>query len=221
MENNESQDGNAVVRIAVISKGVRARAGIVRAVTSQAGMQVAGQYDSCRAALTHILETPPDVVVVDMRPCGNEVLDTISRCRTTVPQIAPVVMVERGDLDLAERAFKAGARAILRRGDEPVSLVSAIRAVVAGEVYVCRSFYRIGPGPSPARGKESSELRMLSRREFQVFTLMASGWDDQSIVNALGISSTTLNVHLERMKKKLNQPTTQSLRARAVSWLSQ
>ena len=210
------------LRIVIISEHALARAGIAQAVSSQPGMQVAGEYDSCRAALPHVMKNPPDAVVVELSPGGGDVLDSISRCHTAFPEIAHVVISQTKDSDLAERAIKAGARAFIFKGVGPNSLASAIRDAVAGELHVCRCIaspllQKALYGKTGHKGKHP-ELSLLSAREFQVFQLLGSGWDNARIARELGISVKTLNAHKEHLKDRLGYPTTAALKTAAVEW---
>ncbi len=210
------------LRIVIISEYALARSGIAQAVSSQPGMQVAGQYDSCRAALPHVMKSPPDAVVVELSPCGGEVLDAISRCHAAYPEIAHVVISQTRDSDLAERAIKAGARAFIFKGAGSASLATAIRDAVAGELHVCRCIaspllQKALYGKNGHKTKHP-DLSPLSAREFQVFQLLGSGWDNAKIARELGISIKTLNAHKEHLKDRLGFSTTTALKTAATEW---
>ena len=224
MEDDVIQSGQpaAAIRVAIISEHALARAGIAQAVCSQPGMQVTGQYDSCRTALPHVMKMPPDAVVVELSPGGGDVLDAISRCHAAFPEIAHVVISQTKDHELAERAIRAGARAFIFKGAGPASLASAIRDAVAGELHVCRCIaspmlQKALYGKSGHKTKHP-DLALLSAREFQVFQLLGSGWDNARIARELGISIKTLNAHKEHMKDKLGLSTTTVLMNAATEW---
>lgn len=224
MEDDVIQSGQPapVIRVAIISEHALARAGIAQAVSSQPGMQVTGEYDGCRAALSQVMKTPPDAVVVELGPGGGDVLDAISRCHTAFPEIAHVVISQTKDHELAERAIKAGARAFIFKGAGPASLANAIRDAVAGELHVCRCI--ASPLLQKAlygHGKHKTkhpDLAKLSDREFQIFQLLGAGWDNQKIAVTLGISIKTLNAHKEHLKDRLGFSTTTALKTAAAEW---
>jgi len=210
------------LRVVVISDHALARSGIVHAVASQADMAVAGEYDSCRAALAAVMKSPPDAVVLELSPGGGEVLDAISRCHTAFPRVAHVVISQTRDAEVAERAVRAGALAIVHKGVGPQALAAALRDAVAGELHVCRciaspllqkAFY--GNGRHKTR---HPELAKLSAREFQVFQLLGSGWDNARIARELGISVKTLNAHKEHLKARLCAPTSRDVYRFAREW---
>lgn len=226
MEDDVIQSGQpaTVIRVAIISEHALARAGIAQAVSSQPGMLVVGEYDGCRAALPQVMKAPPDAVVVELCAGGGDVLDAISRCHTAFPEIAHVVISQTKDSDLAERAIKAGARAFIFKGVGPNSLANAIRDAVAGELHVCRCIaspllQKALYGKTGHKGKHP-ELSLLSAREFQVFQLLGSGWDNARIARELGISVKTLNAHKEHLKEKLRATSTTALREVSAAWQS-
>ncbi|HMP75945.1 MAG TPA: response regulator transcription factor [Kiritimatiellia bacterium] len=211
-------------RIVVVSEHALARAGIASAVVEQPDFELAGQYDCCRAAMSAVMKAPPDAVVVELGPGGGDVLDAISRCHTAFPRVAHIVISQTRDHELAERAVKAGAMAFIYKGVGPASLAAAIRDALAGQLHLCRCIaspllHKAIYGADKHKTKHP-DLAKLSPREFQIFQLLGSGWDNPKIAQTLGISIKTLNAHNEHLKEKLGAPTTTALREASAAWQS-
>ena len=216
------EEASRNIRVMVVSEHAMARAGIAASITIQPDMQMVGEYDSCRTAWSQVLKTPPDAIVIELSPGGGDVLDNISRCHSAYPDVAHIVISQTKDSELAERAIKAGAKAVVYKSVGSISLAAAIRDALQGNLHVCRCI------ASPmlqktiyGNGKHKTkhpELGKLSDREFQVFQLIGAGWDNQKIAEQLGISVKTLNVHKEHLKDKLKIVTAKNLKRYAGDW---
>lgn len=219
-----SESVSRAIRVVVVSEYALARAGIVASLRASCGVEVAGEYDCCRAALPHVMKQPPDAVVVELSLGGGDVLDAISRCHTAFPHVAHVVISQTRDHELAERAVKAGAMAVVNKGVGPKGLMEALRAALAGELHLCRCIaspflHKAIYGADKHKTKHP-DLAKLSPREFQIFQLLGSGWDNTRIAGTLGISVKTLSVHKEHLKEKLKQSSVAALKSLAGSWSS-
>jgi DNA-binding NarL/FixJ family response regulator len=212
------------LRVAVVSEHTMARAGMVQALHAQPDMEVVGQFDSCRAMMAALMREPPDAVVLEMSAGSGDVLDALERCRAAAPQVAHVIVSHCKNPELAERAIRAGARGYLYHNAGPNSLSEAVRNAVAGELHICRCI--ASPLLQQAiYGKQGHkpkhpELAALSAREFQVFQLIGSGWDNPKIARELGISVKTLNAHKEHLKQKLVLDSGSALKDAAARWQS-
>jgi DNA-binding NarL/FixJ family response regulator len=96
---------------------------------------------------------------------------------------------------------------------------------VAGELHVCRCIaspilQKAIYGKAGHKAKHP-DLACLSPREFQVFQLLGSGWDNPKIALSLGISVKTLNAHKEHLKQKLTLASGPALRDVAARWQSE
>ncbi len=206
----------------VAGENALARRGIAQVIDAQPDMRVVGDFDCCRAGMQAVLTKPPHAIIVQIDAGAGHVIDAIERCLNAAPGIGVVVIASSREPEIAERAIKAGARAYLHHGAGPNTLADAVRDAVAGRLHVCRCI------ASPllqqklfANGRHKErypDLAKLSAREFQVFQLIGSGWENPRIADALGISIKTLHAHKENLKTKLNLPTATSLRQTAAGW---
>lgn len=215
-----------VLRVAVVSEHALARAGMVQALGLEPDLRVCGDFCDCRTLMQALMRDPPDAVVMELSAGGGDVLDALERCRAAAPQVAHVVISHSKNPELAERAIKAGARGYLYRSAGPKALIRAIRNVVAGELDICRCIASpllqdaiYGKGGQSHKTKHP-DLACLSAREFQVFQLIGSGWDNPKIARELGISVKTLNAHKEHLKQKLLLPSGPALKDAAARWQS-
>jgi len=106
-------------------------------------------------------------------------------------------------------ALHAGAMGFLLKTIEPEGLVSAVRAVAAGQQLLSPKALKNllalkRPEPAPAaKAPEPSPLEELSERENEVAQLVAQGLDNQEIAGQLYVSVTTVKTHIKHILDKL------------------
>jgi DNA-binding NarL/FixJ family response regulator len=121
----------------------------------------------------------------------------------------------------AERVLRAGARGYLMKESGGEKMLSAIRQVLAGRVYVSEKMAdRILNLLSGPRARASrSPIEGLSDREFEVFHLIGQGQSTREIARQLNLSSKTVDVHRGHIKEKLGLKDATSLVRHAVRWV--
>jgi DNA-binding NarL/FixJ family response regulator len=121
----------------------------------------------------------------------------------------------------AERALRAGARGYIMKEAGGENLLTAIRQVLRGEVYVSpRMSARILEGISGTKPRgSSSPIEKLTDREFEVFQLIGQGKSTRDIAAQLHLSPKTVDVHRANIKEKLGLTDVTALIRHAVRWV--
>lgn len=148
------------------------------------------------------MDPPPRMVVMDLRLEGIlHGIDLTSTFRKELPEMGIVVLTDQRHRGMVEAAMQAGASAYLLKTSYFEDLKHAIQAVSEGKTYLSAEISRIAEG-NGAAGEHP--LRMLSRRERQVLTLIARGGTTKSIAHELGISPKTVEKHRGKLARKLD-----------------
>ena len=120
----------------------------------------------------------------------------------------------------AERVLRAGAKGYVTKQEAPEKVMTAIRRVLVGELYVSEKIaarlVKAATGSHPAVGE--SPLDRLSDRELQVFRLIAGGMTVREIADKLFLSVKTIETHREHIKEKLDFKTSSELLRYAVQY---
>lgn len=128
-------------------------------------------------------------------------LDTAHRIRAFDTK-ANILTLSASDNDaLFCRAMGVGVRGYLNKRAQPTEIISAARRVAAGEDYYDRT---LTARCHSKGGSAQATLSSLTRREFDVFLLLAGGFSAKEIATTLSISAKTVGVHQTRIMKKLN-----------------
>jgi DNA-binding NarL/FixJ family response regulator len=184
-------------------------------------MVVCGEADNVRDALQLIQDRKPDIAIVDITLKGSsglELLKDISAMGLDVK----VLVLSMHDEDLyAERALKAGALGYITKNEASGEVVSAIRKVMAGEIYASSLMTSklLQKLTQKRKDPEIDSLSMLADRELEVFQLLGKGKTTKEIAHELGLGESTVETYRARIKDKLGLRTAAALYLRAGQWV--
>jgi DNA-binding NarL/FixJ family response regulator len=75
----------------------------------------------------------------------------------------------------------------------------------------------LAPGEAPVAAPACAALDVLTRREQEVLRLLAAGWSNSAISDALCVSPKTLETHLRHVYAKLDLPQTGTWHRRVLA----
>ncbi|QOV88753.1 response regulator transcription factor [Humisphaera borealis] len=181
------------------------RQGLALMLSGEPDLDVVGQAEDVPGALRLTAEVSPDLVVADLSMSGLSGLDLLKEIKLKHGNL-PVLMLSMHDETVqAERALRAGARGYVMKQEATGTIITAIRQVLAGHIYLSdrMSSKLLGKLAGNASLGSSSPIERLSDREFQVFTLIGQGIGPRAIAEKLGLSVKTVEAHRENIKAKL------------------
>jgi DNA-binding NarL/FixJ family response regulator len=117
--------------------------------------------------------------------------------------------------------IRAGARGYLNKQEASKKVVAAIRAILAGEVYVSEKMksamlQKMSTGGARGGAGGGSPTDVLSDRELEVFQLLGQGLAVRQVAEMLFVSPKTVEAHREHIKEKLNFKTSAELLRYAI-----
>ena len=137
----------------------------------------------------------PDVVILNLRPGGDDRLAILRRIKAVRPVTAVFVLEDHPRVDDAVAAMKCGASDVLTK---PIDMDHLVRAV--------RDALRQAPPVGSLHGRRpvaARDLSQLTPRERQVLQLIAKGHSNKETGRELGISPRTVEVYRARVMEKL------------------
>lgn len=143
-------------------------------------------------ALSKILRSEYDLVVLDLKMPGKSGLDVLKEIKQHRPKLPVLILSMHPEEQFAIRAIRAGAAGYLTKecaGDE---LVLAIRKALKGERYISGSLAQILAGELDS-DSEKPLHEVLSDREYQVMLMIASGKPVGAIAEELCLSVKTIS----------------------------
>ena len=199
------------------------RKGMAMTLQSDIEFDVCGQAESAEEALSEILEMNPDAAVIDISLPGMNGIELVKNLLHQLPDLK-ILIVSRHDEELyAERALRAGAKGYLMKLEAGEVLVSAVRQVLNGGLYLSdnignKLLMKLASGKA---AKSDNPLDLLSDRELEVFELTGQGLSTRDIGEKLHISVKTVESHRANIKEKLHLDTANELMRHAVRWVEE
>jgi DNA-binding NarL/FixJ family response regulator len=197
------------IRVLLADDQTLVRASFAMLVASAGDMEVVAEAGTGRQAVDLARSARADLVVMDVRMPDLDGIEA-TRLIAADEDLAGVKVLVLTTYDTDEHivdALRAGASGFLVKDIRPAELLDAIRTVAAGDSL-------LSPGPTSrliARFLRAPDTLMsalggpdgLSERERQVLTLVARGFNNTEIAEALGLSPLTAKTHVSRIMGKL------------------
>ena len=129
-------------------------------------------------------------------------IDTLKLIKKEKPKLAVLMLSMHPESQYAIRALKAGASGYLTKQSAPAELVTAIRQVTSGRKYVSPTLAE-QLANTLGEDAETPAHELLSNREYQTLTLIASGRTLTEVAAELKLSVKTVSVYRARVLEKL------------------
>ena len=192
-------DDHAVVRRGVMYLLAEAYPGTVL-VEAQSGKELMSQ----------LRQQTFDIVLLDINMPDFSGLELLKDIGVEYPHTPVLILSGHSEDQYAVRVIKAGARGYLNKEAAPEELIMAVRKVLGGGKYISAALAeKLASHLVVDRDKPPHEL--LSDREYQVLTLIASGKTPTEIAEALALSVKTISTFRSRILGKLDMNTSAEL----------
>jgi DNA-binding NarL/FixJ family response regulator len=210
-------------RIFLVDDHPMVREWLTTHIQHQTDLAICGEAADAASALQSILVAKPDVVIVDVSLPRRSGIELIQDLKQVQPDAAVIVLSMHDEMLYAERVLRAGARGYIMKRETTEKIITAIREVLAGNLYVSDRMKArlaekfVGGAPSV----RESPLGLLSNRELEVFQLLGQGRDTKQIAEDLGVNFKTVHADCARIKEKLKLTRASELLREAVRWEEQ
>lgn len=179
------------------------RDGLHILIETQDDIEVIGEAENGKEAIQGIIETKPDVVVMDITMPELNGIEAAQAIHETIPETGIVILSIHSDLEHIFRALQAGANGYLLKESAGSEVISAVRAVFLGRRYLSPSI-RDAVMEAYMQGRQvQSPLELLSLREKEVLQLTVEGYSSNAIAEKLELSSKTVDTYRSRLMGKI------------------
>lgn len=180
------------------------RAGLRRVLEDTPGMDVVAEAGSGEEALELLRQHEPDVLLMDVNMPGMGGLEATRRILQRYPSIKIIAVSMHMEEPYPSRLLSAGARGYISKDAAADEVVSAIRRVAGGGVYVAASIAsNLAVSLIKGGDAEKSPFDRLSQREMQVMLMVTKGHTNQDISESLCLSPKTVSTYRYRLFDKL------------------
>jgi DNA-binding NarL/FixJ family response regulator len=194
---------------------------LAQLINHEPDMEVTGEADTAKDAIQLIRNTSPDLAIVDItlkESSGLELVKSIKALSIGVP----VLVLSMHDESLyAERALRAGATGYITKQQAADEVLSAIRRVLAGEVYLSEKMTSGFLKSLTSTGVKSISRAVdrLTDRELEVLDLIGRGQTTRQVADKLQLGVATVDTYRARIKEKMNFRNAAELQHFAIRWV--
>ena len=208
-------------RILLVEDHPLMRQAVKETILQEPDLAICGEAGDEAAAMQLVKSTSPHIVLLDLSLGDSGGMDLIKWMVKSDPDLRVLVLSMHDEMLYAERAIRAGARGYLNKRSAPDVIITAIRSVLAGNIYlnpaiVGRILQRLAGGRAEAG---IPDVELLSNREMETFELIGAGLGSREISERLSVSVKTVEAYRQRIKEKLGVTTGPELARRAVEWV--
>ena len=182
------------------------REGLSELINREKDFTVCGEAGNISDALRAIADCEPDIVIVDLALEDGSGIRLIENLVYSHTDLSILVLSMHDESIYAERCFKAGAKGYIMKHEPSGKLISALRKVLKGEVYVSEKLGTRLLNKLAANRNEisNSAFDCLSNREMEIYQLIGNGLKKQEAAEKLNLSVRTVETYIEHIKKKMN-----------------
>ena len=190
-----------MIRVFIADDQLLVRQGIRTLLELDPSLEIAGEAGDGEETLARVPAARPDVLLLDVRmprKSGIEVLRELGARGALPPTL---ILTTFDDTATVLDGIRAGARGFMLKDVSYEQLVSAIRAIAAGETVfqpaVTQRLLRATTRREPLAPQEH-----LTERELEVVRLMSGGYSNKEIAHALGTAEGTIKNHVSNILAK-------------------
>jgi DNA-binding NarL/FixJ family response regulator len=185
--------------------------------TRASDFEVVGVALSGRQAIQMVIDTQPDIILMDVRMPEMDGVEATKIIHESYPDVHVLMLTTFDDDEYVVEALNHGAAGYMLKDIPPADLIVSLRAVCKGSIIispqVANKLLRIREGeskpddgtePRPRPVPDSSFLRYLSKREIEILRLIGTGADNVRIARKLSIAEQTVKNHVSVIYSKLH-----------------
>lgn len=193
-----------MIKILIADDHAILRAGLKHLLSEYPDIVVAGEASNGQEALLKVRTESWDVVVLDMTMPGKSGIELIKQLKQLAPKLPILILSMHKEDVYAVRALKAGAAGYLCKDNAEDQLVSALRKVADGGLYINAAVAeKLAVGMLQGDMLDELPHTRLSDREYQIFQLIAVGESLTDIAQKLNLSVKTVSTHKTHVMEKM------------------
>ena len=208
------------IKIFLVDDHPLVREWLTNLIHQQPDLFVCGESEDAPHALQEISVIRPNVAIVDISLKHGSGIELIKSIKAMYPEVATIVLSMHDERLYAERALRAGARGYIMKRETAKKVITAIRQVLAGKIYMSETLAAVFAekfvdGKLPPGG---SLVEKLSDRELETFQLLGKGYETRQVAEMMNVSMKTVQAHCAHIKEKLKLTNAAELLREAVRW---
>lgn len=215
----KTSEGTGRSRIFLVDDHPMVREGLANLINQQDDLAVVGEAEDSAGAVAGIADKQPNVALIDISLKNESGLELVKNLEQRFPLVSLIVLSMHDEALYAERALRAGAKGYVMKRESTKSILTAIRRVLSGDVYVSeRVVSAMAKRMGSSRKAAAEPVERLSDRELEIFRLLGQGRTTSQIAEDLHLSLKTVQAYCARAKEKFGVNSLGELLRAAIRW---
>ncbi|AWN24711.1 DNA-binding response regulator [Deinococcus irradiatisoli] len=187
------------IRLLVVEDHAFTRDGLIATLHLEPDLRVVAEARSGEEALERLEQVPVDVAILDIGLPGMDGIQTAAEIARRWPEVRIVMLTAHNLRPEVFASLASGADAYCLKSAQPELLLLGVRAAASGSAYLDPQIaHHVLSGV-----RAPDETVALTPREMDVLRLVADGQGNREIAAALGVSVSTVKLHIQDILRKM------------------
>lgn len=194
------------IRLMIVDDHKLMREGIKRILSDANDIVVVSEAADGETAIKNAHIFNPDVILLDIVMPGIDGIETLRRIKDIGIKSKVIILSGFTSKKYIIDSIKMGASGYLTKDNDVEKLISVIRAVYSGGTYLqplLGKILRQNIQEDQLDNIDIEKIERLSKREYEILSLVSNGYNNKDIANELYISEKTVKNHITSIFKKL------------------
>ena len=193
-----------MTKVLIVDDHAIVRAGLRALLLEDIAFNLVGEAVGGYEAIEMVETTHPDVLILDLSMPDLDGISVTRKLKPRYPDLKILILTLHEDEALLKEAIKSGASGYILKRAAEAELLSAIRIILRGDLYVDPSMVRVLLDDSQkSQIKLNNSMESLTPRETEILKLIVEGYTNRQIGEKLTISFRTVEGHRANISDKL------------------
>lgn len=191
------------IKVMLADDHILMREGIKQLLEFDGTLEIIAEASDGEECLEILKSTNPDILLLDINMPGKSGIDVLEELKLRKTPLKVLILTVHNEVEYLVRAIDIGAEGYILKDSGSAELKEAITSIVNNETYIQPSLIPSLNSRLINRDIDKEKLSLLTKREVEILTQVASGMFNKEIGNNLNISERTVKNHISNIFRKI------------------